>query len=284
MEIKQPFERKLIEKEIELGFLYIPSKARAAFPNENSKVEVFLGESEESGLYSYNSTHYRLFGLTSWYVSNNANPKDTVEIEVIDFGRFRLKYSETALEDFEPEVAYDDEEVEEIVDLSSLPSSTKGDIVEDRIKDTLLLYGQGLLSVYRPVVDTRGIDLIVVKQGIFQPIFLQVKSRFTLHGTGEGSFVCDIREKTFTAHHSFYIVGAYFDPKELELWDSILFIPTQVVPHLSTRVRSKGETRYRVTTVLSDKTKSKWAPYIIQKKELAGAVLRKFKEMEVYIK
>jgi len=36
------------------------------------------------------------------------------------------------------------------------------------------------LSVYKPVTDSEGIDLIVVKNGVFQPVFLQVKARFNL--------------------------------------------------------------------------------------------------------
>jgi hypothetical protein len=269
--MKQKYERKLISKEIELGVLYIPSEARGGFPKKNDKVRVFLGNKKEPVLLSYNSTYHRIFGLTAWYRTQNPSPKDVVLIEALAPGAIRLTYSQS-----ETEADYTDEEVEEIVDLSGLPSATKGDIVEDRIKDIILLYGQGLLTVYRPVVDTKGIDLIIVKDGVYQPIF---------HGTGSGSFICDIREKNFKPHHTFFVVGAYFDPKEMELSDSILLIPTEVLLKLATRVTmKKGDIRYRIATQLSEKTKSKWRPYIYRKKEIAEIILDKFAEMEKYLK
>ena len=45
--MKQKFERKLISKEIELGFLYIPSEARRGFPKENDRIKVLLGKGKQ---------------------------------------------------------------------------------------------------------------------------------------------------------------------------------------------------------------------------------------------
>ena len=81
---------------------------------------------------------------------------------------------------------------------------SKGNIVEDRIKELIILYGQGLLNVYKPVVDNRGIDLIVIREGVFMPIFLQVKSRF--NAAEKETLLIDVNDKTFNPHHSFYIV------------------------------------------------------------------------------
>ena len=170
----------------------------------------------------------------------------------------------------------------EMVDLSGLSSTHKGDIVEDRIKELLLLFGQGLLSVYKPVSDTEGIDLIVVKNGVFQPVFLQVKARFNLQKNG--AFLCDIRMKTFKPHHTYFVIGAYFDPGTLELHDKLLFIPTPIVEKEGTKIRVKDETRCRITTLLSDKTRSKWAPYIVNKSDIANKILDKFEEMGTYLK
>ena len=36
------YQRKLIGKEVELGFLYVPAEARAELPNENAELNVLL--------------------------------------------------------------------------------------------------------------------------------------------------------------------------------------------------------------------------------------------------
>ena len=136
--------------------------------------------------------------------------------------------------------------------------------------------------MYKPVTDSEGIDLIVVKNGVFQPVFLQVKGRFNLQKNG--TFICDIRMKTFKPHHSYFIIGAYFNPKTLELHDKVLFVPTEVADKEGTKIETDGETRCRITTLLSDKTHSKWAPYVVDKKDITNKILEKFEEMERYLK
>ncbi len=165
-----------------------------------------------------------------------------------------------------------------MIDFSGLSSTAKGDIVEDRIKEQILLFGQGLLSVYKLMTDSEGINRIVVKNGVFQPVFLQIKGRFNLQKNGV--FICDIRMKTFKPHHSYFIIGAYFDLKTLELHDKVLFVPTKIVEKEGTKIETNGETRRRITNLLSDKTQSKWAPYIIDRKDVANKALEKVEEIE----
>lgn len=271
------YARKLIAKELELGFLYIAAEARTTFPRRNDTVGIYLGDSTTPTSLSYNSRHHRLFGLTAWYRTNDARPGDFVEIEQLRSGAFRLGFTGGT-----GRGEYTEEEVGEILDLSGLSSMAKGDIVQDRIKEQILLFGQGLLSVYEPVTDSEGIDLIVVKNGVFQPIFLQVKGRFNL--TRHGAFLCDIRMKTFNPHHSYYVVGAYFDPVTLELHERLVFVPTEVVEREGTKVHAAGDLRYRITTSLAATTQSKWAPYICTKQELVNHILAKFEEIERYLR
>jgi len=165
-----------------------------------------------------------------------------------------------------------------IFDPSDLSSTTKGDIVEDRIKEQILLYGQGLLSVYKPVTDSEGVDLIVVKSGCFHPVFIQVKGRFKLQE--DGAFLCDVRMKTFKHHPSYFIVGAYFNPINSELHDKLLFIPTEIIEKEGQKVITKTGPRSRVISRLSSETHGKWARYIIDKKELANKILDEIAEIE----
>ena len=131
------YSRTLIAKEIELGFLYVQSQAQHSSPKKNSQVTVYLGEADKPISLSYNSSYHRLFGLTHWYKSIDARPKDIVTIDELGRGMFRLHFDRGSLEE-----EYSEEEVEEMVDLSGLSSTAKGNIVEDRIKEQIILYAQ----------------------------------------------------------------------------------------------------------------------------------------------
>ena len=272
------FIRTLIAKEIELGFLYIDSKARTLFPKESGEIRIKLGSSNQTKSLTYNAIHHRIFGLVSWYRRNNLIAKSQIAISVDENGIAHLDTMQSPIE----EPKYTPDEIGEIVDLSGLSSMAKGDIVEDRIKEIILLYGQGSLSVYKPVSDSEGIDLIVVKNGVFQPLFIQVKGRFKLHN--DRTFIADVRMKTFNPHHSYFVVGAYFNPISFEIDDHILFVPSKVVKKVGTIINARGEERYRITTNILKPSKSKWAEYIISKQGLVEAILDKFDEMEKYLK
>ncbi len=275
------FSRKLIEVEVRLGFLSIPSKGSEFMPEEKTKIKVFLDDEQKPTLLSYNANYKRIFGLTGWYRKNKALPKDEVVLSVLKEvpPTYRLRFEKARTsEDFRTL----EKEAKELIDLSGLSSISKGDIVEDRVKELILLYGQGLLNVYKPVSYTEGIDLIVVKSGVFQPLFLQVKSRFNLQKNR--AIIADISLKTFTPHHSYFVVIAYFNPSTLEINDYILFIPTEEIKENAVIVNTKYGQRYRVTTQLNPDSKSKWAKYIIKKSELANKLIEKFEEMSRYIK
>lgn len=271
------FTRKLISVEVRLGFLRIPSKGLDLMPEKTGKIDILLdGEKKK---FHYNADYHRIFGLTAWYKKNKAIPTDEILVEKINENAYRLSFKK-GKPDSEEEIKK--EEAKELIDLSGLSSSAKGDIVEDRIKELILLHGLGEMSVYKPVTDTEGIDLIIVKNGMFQPLFLQVKSRFNLQKNG--SFIIDIRMKTFNPHHSYYAIGAYFNPEKMEIDDHILFIPTKELEKKANIVNARNEKRYRVTTRLTPDSRGKWKDYIIKKTELAEKLIEKFSEMSTYLK
>ncbi len=269
------YQRKVIGVEKKLGFLYIPAQGQEFMPTSTSKVSVILDGLSKPAELSYNAVHKRVFGLTSWYQKNKVEVGTVLDIELTNL---QLKISvakanETELED-------DDES--ELIDLSGLSSGAKGNIIEDRIKELILLYGQGLLNVYKPVVDNRGIDLVVMKNGFFYPIFIQVKSRF--NAVKKESILIDVGENTFSVHNSFYIVGAAFNPSTLELEDRLLFVPSKDYDAHSIIVTAKGKRKKRMTVSLKDNTKAKGAKFFIKKSELVEKLMEKFEEMDKYYK
>jgi hypothetical protein len=266
------FVRRLIEVEVRLGFLYIPAHGIEMMPSEKTKIKVKLnGKIEEL---TYNPEYRRIFGLTEFYKENKIQEKDEVVFGKKADGTYELRLQTTPQKTEETE--------EDLLDLSGLSSQAKGNIVEDRIKELLLLHGQGLLSIYKPVSDTEGIDLIVVRSGQFHPVFLQVKGRFGLQN--DSQLILSIKVKTFNPHPNYYVIGAFFNPKTLEIEDNLLLIPSAEIANNAIKVNTKNTEWYRVVTALRDESKGKWTKYLINKADLSDKLLERFGEIEKYIK
>jgi hypothetical protein len=271
------YHRTLIAKEIELGFLYINAETRKYFPKKTEHIRIALDDSKKYQEYQYNATYTRIFGLSKWYRKHGFQAKSQLEFLFEEEG-IRLRSVDQGTG---KTTEYSADELEHIVDLSGLSTMAKGDIVEDRIKEIILLYGQGELSVYKPVSDNEGIDLIVVKNGIFQPLFLQVKGRFKLRGK---NILCDVRLKTFKPHHSYFVVAAYFDPTTLDIHDRILFAPSKVVEREGILVNKGKDERRRIVTNIINPQKDKWVKYSMTKQDFVNEIFKKFSEMGKYLK
>lgn len=270
------YQRQTIGVEKKLGFLYVPAQGQEYMPTKNGEFPILLEGDKKPIKLRYNADHKIIFGLASWY--NKFNVK-TGTILNIELSNSLMKLSVASMSE-QPDDEI--EESEKLIDISGLSSGTKGNIVEDRIKELILLYGQGLLNVYKPVVDNRGIDLIVMRNGVFMPIFLQVKSRF--NAVQNGSLLIDVGDNTFTIHHSFYIVGVAFNPVTLEVEDKLLLVPSKDYSESSNIMTSKGRTFRRMTVSMKDNTKAAGAKYFIRKSELVEKLMEKFEEMEKYLK
>jgi hypothetical protein len=270
--------RKLIAKEIELGFLRVPADLVKQFPADNNKLSCILaGKKKEL---SYNSKYRRIFGLVGFFRENDAVPNDLVEVDIED-GKVKLVFIRTTKKekDLSP---IDEEGASDIINVSDLSTQAKGNIVEQRIAELILLYGQGLLNVYKPIADIEGIDLVVVKKGIFQPIFIQVKSRFNLR---KNNFQIGVKQNNFKPHHSFFVVGAYFDPKRIDIFDYLVFIPTEEFVKRAVLVREgQKEAMYALRCRLSDEGTGRFTEFIVKKENLVNKIFEKFQEIEKYIR
>jgi len=271
--------RKIIAKEIELGFLRVPVSLKKYFPKIKDKIFCIIdGRTKKL---TYNPKYGRLFGLVDYFRKNEATPNDIVEFEIRGDNKIILNFKKVGEKEKEI-IPIDIKDAEEIINVSELPSQTKGNIVEQRIAELILLYGQGLLNVYKPISDIEGIDLIVVKRGIFQPIFIQVKSRYNLRN---GNLQIGVKYNNFITHHSFFIVAAYFDPKEIDIYDYLIFISSDDFKKKTSVVnRNKKNAKYVLTSPINKEYNGKFANYIIKKENLVNKIFEKFKEIEKYIK
>ncbi len=268
------YQRKLIGVEIKLGFLYVPSDARKNLPNENAQIKVRFKNAKKTLSHTYNSDHNRIFGLTDFYRKNKLKIGSLLWVQVsADEVKINLATQEK-IEDSE------ETEDENFIDISGLSSQSKGNIGEDRIKEIILLYSQGLLNVYKPVIDDRGIDLIVLKEKLYNPIYIQVKSRFNVHKRNR--LILTINGNTFKPHHSYYIVGVSFNQKKMELDDKILLLPSTEIESLGTQL---SDGNYRITVSMAGgKTTGKFKDYFVSKEELVNHLLEHIDTASTFVR
>lgn len=269
------YQRKLIGKEVELGFLYVPAEARAELPNENAELKVLLPNAKSTNKHSYNSDYNRIFGLTSFYRDNNLAAGSIIEVEVSQEQiKIKLNNIEAVLENDE------EEDDENFIDMSGLSSQMKGNIGEDWAKEIILLYSQGLLNVYKPVIDDRGIDLIVLKEKLYTPIYLQVKTRFNVHKRNR--LILTLNGNTFKEHHSYYIVAFMFNQSKMKMHNKVLVLPSQKVPTLASQL-SNGD--YRITvSMTSGTTSGKYKDYLVSKEEFVNTLLDRIENVSDIIR
>lgn len=270
--------KHLIAVEIEIGFLYIPAKLKKYFPNEKKTIPFVLdGEKKEL---SYNPKYRRITGLVGFYRKHEAAPNDAVDIEVGD-RTFSLAFKKVT-EKEKNLLPVDEEKAEEILNVSELSSQAKGNIVEQRIAELILLYGQGLLNVYKPIVDIEGIDLVVLKRGVFQPLFIQVKGKYKLRNK---QFQIGVKKKGFVPHHTFFVVGAYFSPETVDIADYLIFIPSKDFQEKAVEVRKDtDDALYVLNCRLAEAYNGQYTPYLVKKENLVNKIFEKFSEIEKYLK
>jgi|TARA_R100000479_G_scaffold51000_2_gene23953 hypothetical protein len=268
------YQRKLIGKEVELGFLYVPAEARSALPNDNAELNVLLPNTTETSRHTYNSDYNRIFGLTAFYRQHNLQSDSIIEVEVSqEQVTIKLNNINEVLEN-------EEDEDENFIDTSGLSAQMKGNIGEDWAKEIILLYSRGLLNVYKPVIDDRGIDLIVLKEKLYTPIYLQIKTRFNVHKNSR----LDIRIKgtTFKAHHSYYIVAFIYDQTKMKMSDKILLIPSQEIPSLGAQL---ADGSWSITVSMAGgKTTGRYKDYFVTKEEFVNTLLERIETISTIIK
>lgn len=151
----------------------------------------------------------------------------------------------------------------------SLNTKQKGDISEARVAELLTLYGDEGLSCYRPISDDEGVDIIAKRREKLEVAYIQVKSSY---GYKDRGFVSTVREKQIINKVRMILVFVYFDLSNGDLFDQLFCIPAPDFLKLTANEEKKpGE---RVFTVgLRHPDKSKYAEFMIEKRELANRII-----------
>lgn len=268
---KKQYKRKVIQCESRLGIFYIPEELKKQLPfTNNQKVSVSCGE--HKGIFEYK--HNKLLNFDSFYLNTGIDNGDLLSLEIL--GETLHITKENCEHNIEVEELQELEEYETSVRLSNI---VKGNIAEDRIKEYILFHGQDLLNVYKPVIDRNGIDFIVMQNGFYHPIYLQIKSRYYSNFENKETEIY-ISENTFTSHVNFYVVCVYFNDRTLEMLEDILFIPSEIVE----REACKKDDKLKLTISFIKDKKNVWSKYLVNITQLIDKILDEFSLMGKYYK
>jgi hypothetical protein len=156
---------------------------------------------------------------------------------------------------------------------STLMSVQKGNIVEARVSELVLLYGSNL-SCYRPLSDDEGIDLIVKEKGSLKSIYIQIKSNFS--DDFSKPFVATVRSRSVVDNYSMAFVFCLFDTSKGDVHDYVWFVPA---PDF---IRMAHKDKNDLLGFVSGKQKresNKWDAYMIDKRDLANRVMEQLKRI-----
>jgi len=155
----------------------------------------------------------------------------------------------------------------------TLMSVQKGNIVEARVSELILLYGTSL-SCYRPLSDDEGIDLIVKEKGSLKSIYIQIKSNFS--DDFSRPFVATVKERSVVDNYSMAFVFCLFDTAKGDVHDYVWFVPA---PDF---IRMAHKDKNDLLGFVSGKQKkdsNKWDSFMIDKRDLAGRVIEQLKRI-----
>ncbi len=172
----------------------------------------------------------------------------------------------------EEELSEEHEEKEYKVS-DTLMSVQKGNIVEARVSELVLLYGTNL-SCYRPLSDDEGIDLIVKEKGSLKSIYIQIKSNFSEDFSRP--FVATVKQRSAVDNYSMAFVFCLFDTSKGDVHDYVWFVPA---PDF---IRMAHKDKNDLLGFVSGKQKkdsNKWDAFMIDKRDLAGRVMEQLKRI-----
>ena len=155
----------------------------------------------------------------------------------------------------------------------TLMSVQKGNIVESRVSELILLYGDNL-SCYKPVSDDEGIDLIVKEKGTLKSVYIQIKSNFS--DDFSKPFVATVKERSTVDSYSMAFVFCLFDTSKGDIYDYLWFVPA---PDF---IRMAHKDKNDLLGFVSGKQKrdtNKWDSFMIDKRDLSKYVKDQLKRI-----
>jgi len=177
------------------------------------------------------------------------------------------------IKDVKKEELTEENEKKEYKISATISGVQKGKIVEARVAELITIYGANL-SCYKPEADDEGIDLIVKEKRILRSLYIQVKSNFS--DDFSRAFTATVRERSVEDNHSMAFVFCLFDTAKGDIYDYVWFVPAPVF--IQRAPKDKNGLLHFVSGK-QQKDGSKWDDFRIDKRDLAGEVMKQLKRI-----
>ena len=145
--------------------------------------------------------------------------------------------------------------------------SEKGFVAELAVDSLTLLLSGGDLHMSRPIPDDADVDRVLVRPHSKRAAFLQIKTRTSLERGRSLHFFFPAPAR-FEALDRFYLLGTQLMPRSPWLGERFVFVPGRALP----KPNRAGTINVKVPVVPGSKTR--WAPYIHDLRELATVLSR----------
>lgn len=156
---------------------------------------------------------------------------------------------------------------------STLMSVQKGNIVEARVSELILLYGTNL-SCYRPISDDEGIDLIVKEKASLKSVYIQIKSNFS--DDFSRPFVATVKQRSTVDSYSMAFIFCLFDTAKGDVHDYVWFVPA---PDFIQMAHKDKNDLLGFVSGKQKKESNKWDAFMIDKRDLANRVIEQLKRI-----
>lgn len=223
-----------------------------------------------------------------WLKTAGKTPEATMNAQLIvdiNSKKDKSRFIKTALSVFALNSDYkesknnkdtDEEKEEKICKIAkNVSTKQKGDIAEARIAELITLYGDTSLSCYKPISDDEGIDLIVKEKGSLKTMYFQIKSRFG--NNPDEIYTATAKAFSFSDHYSMSIIFCYFDTEQGDLWNYLWFVPAPNFVKMANK--PDGGRMLGFVAGRKKKESNKWDEYLIDKRDLANAIINQMKRV-----
>lgn len=150
----------------------------------------------------------------------------------------------------------------------SLSSMQKGNIIESQVANLLMLVSDGRLTPSIPIGDDHGVDLIVTAKGGFDPVFLQVKSRFVTNRRYPKRVDFQVKRESLPGDPRLYVLCVYFDVDESAINCMWLIPSAELIAGAH-----KRPDHYRLAASRDPKALDKWSRYQVTPTKLVDILL-----------
>jgi hypothetical protein len=161
-------------------------------------------------------------------------------------------------------------------------SARKGKATEQLIAASVVLASGGELNALTAMVDDEGVDLSLKRRNGLSTLDLQVKSAFVDERKNlreKGTFIADVRRKTFWARDDLFMLYVVVDGSRAELLRAWL-VPSAVLESEGFNVRTRGTDCLRFQASAKPASRDKWRRYRLERAELVPALLKLVRRLD----